>query len=127
MQAAQTSPDLRSVQEKIVAKRFDDALTDLAGVLEVDPENTEALYMSAVCRRYKADYQPALELLTKLKTLAPEHGRAHQEEGHTYRDMGRPDDALLAYSRACRFKRVKTSGSPPSSWIRDNPDIHVWV
>lgn len=58
--------------------------------------------MSAVCRRYKAEFQPALELLARLKTVAPEHGRAHQEEGHTYRDMGQADDALLAYSRACR-------------------------
>ncbi len=102
MQTGRTSSDLRSIQDKIVAKRFDDALTDLAGVLEDDPENTEALYMSAVCRRYKSDYDAALELLTRLKNLAPEHGRAHQEEGHTFRDMGRPDDALMAYSRACQ-------------------------
>ena len=86
----------------MVAKRFDDALTDLAGVLEADPENAEALYMSAVCRRYTSEFEPALELLARLKAVAPEHGRAHQEEGHTYRDMGRIDDALYAYSRACR-------------------------
>jgi len=101
--AGQTSPDLKSIQDKVVAKRFDDALTDLAVVLAADPENPEALYMSAVCRRYKTDYQPALELLAKLKAVAPEHGRAHQEEGHTYRDMGQGDDALVAYSRACQF------------------------
>ncbi len=103
MHAGQTSPDLKSIRDKVVAKRFDDALTDLAVVLAADPENPEALYMSAVCRRYKSDYQPALELLAKLKAVAPEHGRAHQEEGHTYRDMGQGDDALLAYSRACQF------------------------
>ena len=103
MQEGRDSSDLRSIQDKVVAKRFDDALTDLAGILEVDPENTEALYMSAVCRRYKADFRPALDALAKLKALAPEHGRAHQEEGHTYRDMRRPDDALRAYSRASRL------------------------
>jgi len=103
VQAGRTSADLGSIQGKVVAKRFDDALTDLAGVLEADPENIEALYMSAVCRRYKTDFQPALELLAQLKVVAPEHGRAHQEEGHTFRDMGQADDALLAYSRACRF------------------------
>jgi len=58
--------------------------------------------MSAVCRRYTSEFEPALELLARLKAVAPEHGRAHQEEGHTYRDMGRIDDALLSYSRACR-------------------------
>jgi tetratricopeptide (TPR) repeat protein len=103
VQEGRTSPDIRSIQDKVVAKRFDDALTDLSDVLAADPENSQALYMTAVCLRYKANFQPALEFLTKLKALAPEHGRAHQEEGHTYRDMGRADDALLAYSRACRF------------------------
>ncbi len=103
MQAGGNASGLRSVQDKIVAKDFDAALIDLDGVLGAEPENAEALYMSAVCRRYKAEFQSALELLAKLKTVAPEHGRAHQEEGHTYRDMGRPDEALLAYSRACRF------------------------
>jgi tetratricopeptide (TPR) repeat protein len=95
--------DFGSIQEKVVAKRFDDALTELAGVLEAEPKNADALYMSAVCRRYKSDFRSALELIARLKTVAPENGRAHQEEGHTYRDMGRPDEALRAYSRASRF------------------------
>ena len=59
--------------------------------------------MSAVCRRYRREFDAALSKLARLKALAPENGRAHQEEGHAYRDMGRPDRALQAYSRACRF------------------------
>ena len=96
-------PDLGSIQDKVVAKRFDDALTDLAEILQAEPDNPDALYMAAVCCRYTRDFESALEHIAKLKTISPEHGRAHQEEGHTCRDMGRPDDALLAYSRACRF------------------------
>jgi len=103
VQQGQRSPDLKSIQDQVVARRFDDALANLADLLEADPENAEALYMSAVCRRYKGDFDRSLALLTELKSLRPEHGRAHQEEGHTYRDMGRADDALRAYSRACRF------------------------
>jgi tetratricopeptide (TPR) repeat protein len=103
VKAGPDKPDHRSIQDKIVARRFDDALIDLADVLETDPKNTEWLYMSAVCRRYKTDFESALQLLARLKTLAPEHGRAHQEEGHTYRDMRRPDEALRAYARACRL------------------------
>ena len=87
----------------ILAKRFDDALVDLGDLLRDDPDNQEALYMAAVCRRYKAEFDAALEFLERLKAIAPEHGRAHQEEGHTYRDMGRADDALQAYARACRY------------------------
>ncbi|MDX1500049.1 MAG: sulfotransferase [Woeseiaceae bacterium] len=103
MQASQAIPDLGSVQEKLVARQFGDALADLEAILATDPDNTEALYMSAVCRRYTRDFAGALDQLAKLKALAPEHGRAHQEEGHTWRDMGRPEQALLAYDRACRF------------------------
>jgi tetratricopeptide (TPR) repeat protein len=105
-QSAETKrsvPDLGAIQEKVVAKRFDDALTELAGLLQAEPDNPDALYMSAVCRRYTRDFDTALGLIEQLKESWPEHGRAHQEEGHTYRDMGRPDDALRAYSRACRF------------------------
>jgi tetratricopeptide (TPR) repeat protein len=96
-------PDLGAIQEKVVAKRFDDALTDLATILEAEPDNPDALYMAAVCCRYTHDFESALGHIGNLKTISPEHGRAHQEEAHTYRDMGRPDDALLAYSRACRI------------------------
>lgn len=103
MQAGQSNPDLQSIQEKIVAKRFDDALVDLESVLDSDTENIEALYMTAVCRRYMGEFDQALAVITRLKSLAPEYGRAEQEEGHAYRDMGQADNALLAYARACRF------------------------
>ena len=105
-QIAETSrpaPDLGSIRDKVVAKRFDDALADLAQVLEANPDNADALYMSAVCRRYTRNFDAALQLIEQLKAILPEHGRAHQEEGHTYRDMGRSEDALQAYARACRF------------------------
>ena len=103
VQAARTVTDLDSVQQKIVNKRFDAALGDLTELLASDPENTDALYMSAVCCRYSGRFPEALDYLEKLKASAPEHGRAHQEEGHTYRDMGNPQKALIAYVRACQF------------------------
>ena len=59
--------------------------------------------MSAVCRRYRREFDSALAQLARLKALAPENGRAYQEEGHAYRDMGRPRHALQAYAQACRF------------------------
>ena len=62
--------------------------------------------MSAVCRRYRREFDAALAQLARLKALAPENGRAYQEEGHAYRDMGRPRQALQAYAQACRFNQA---------------------
>ena len=103
VEAERPVPDLGPIQEKIVAKRFADALADLDDVLHSEPDNPDALYMSAVCRRYSRDFDAALGLIERLKEIWPEHGRAHQEEAHAYRDMGRLDDALLAYARASRL------------------------
>ena len=83
-QSAETKrsvPDLGAIQEKVVAKRFDDALTELAGLLQAEPDNPDALYMSAVCRRYTRDFDTALGLIEQLKQSWPEHGRAHQLAG----------------------------------------------
>jgi tetratricopeptide (TPR) repeat protein len=101
--AVRPIPDLESIQQKIVGKRFSDALADLALRLTDTPGDPDALYMTAVCRRYTSDFDGALASIEELKRLIPEHGRAHQEEGHTYRDMGREDAALVAYARACRY------------------------
>jgi tetratricopeptide (TPR) repeat protein len=98
-----TTEILAAAQQKIVAKRFDEALRDLEPLLEAEADNIDALYMCAVCHRYKGEHEAALEVLERLKELMPEHGRAFQEEGHNFRDLGRPDDALLSYARACRF------------------------
>ena len=78
-------------------------MTDLEVILSREPDNTDALYMSAVCRRYRREYDAALATIARLKALAPENGRAHQEEGHACRDAGRPAEALRAYATACRL------------------------
>ncbi len=102
MQATASSSSLRAVQDKIVAKHYEDALADLDSVPDTLRDEPEVLYMRAVCQRLSARFDDALETLERLKAEAPEHGRAHQEEGHTRRDMGMDAAALLAYQRATR-------------------------
>ena len=63
----------------------------------------DALYMQAVCYRYTNQPQLALKSLERLKQLSPDHGRAHQEEGHTYRALGRTQLALRSYERASYY------------------------
>ncbi len=94
---------LATIQARIVGKQYKAALADLKVILQREPDNTDALYMSAVCRRYRREFDAALAQLSRLKALAPENGRAHQEEGHAYRDMGRSGSALRSYAQACRF------------------------
>ncbi len=103
MQAAASNPSLQSVQDKIVAKHYDDALSDLDSISDTLRDDPEVLYMRAVCQRLSTRFEGALETLSRIKAKAPEHGRAHQEEGHAFRDMGRDAEALVAYRRATRF------------------------
>lgn len=109
MPATEELADLDRIQAKMVARRFDDALADLDELPDAGSENPDALYMRAVCHRYRQEFDAALEALGELKTIAPEHGRAHQEEGHAYRDMGRPAEAAVAYARATRLNPALTA------------------
>ncbi|WP_308368492.1 MULTISPECIES: sulfotransferase [unclassified Microbulbifer] len=106
MQSEQPESVLSSIQQKIQAGQFDSALADLSQYLAQHPDETEALYMSAVCHRYQGSFEAASACLARVKALAPDHGRAHQEEGHLYRRMGALDEALAAYSRACQINPV---------------------
>jgi len=92
-----------SIQHQIQSGEFTSALDSLGDAIKVDPENTELLYMAAVCHRYLKNYKLALADLEKLQQLSPENGRAFQEQGHVYRDQGLPDRALESYGLACRF------------------------
>ena len=91
---------LVEAKEKIVAKEFEAALKLLDDSPAEIEKSTEALYLQAVCNRYLNQFDRALSCLEKLKSLSPDHGRAHQEEGHTYRTMGKFGHALRAYERA---------------------------
>lgn len=109
MQAAEIESFLTSIQQKIVAKQFDSALSELSEFRARESFNPEAVYMAAVCHRYLGNHGKALEELQELKVRVPEHGRAHQEEGHTYRKMGDHHKALAAFSRACRHNPALTA------------------
>ncbi|MGD8326801.1 MAG: sulfotransferase [Sphingomonadales bacterium] len=94
---------LKDVQKQIYDGRFDEALKTLEPVLIEAPDNVDALYMQAVCHRYLKHDQETRSALTALKTQAPEFGRAYQEEGHFYRDIGELKKALTAYRQANVF------------------------
>lgn len=97
---ATRAADLAAIREQMQQGAFEPALAALDDLLEPAPEDTEALYMRAVALRYLRRPEEARATLERLKTLAPGHGRAHQEEGHLCRGLGQHDAALQAYTRA---------------------------
>jgi tetratricopeptide (TPR) repeat protein len=101
---AETPGDaLKTAQSLMYAGDFNGAVASLDAAISSDPDAVDPLYMRAVCHRYLKDFSSARADLERLKSLAPEFGRAFQEEGHLDRDTGRIEDALIAYQRACRF------------------------
>lgn len=95
----------------MTSQQFDQALNQLLPLLDNDstdshdahPGSTDALYMAAVCYRYKKDYAPAQTLLTRLLTIDPNNGRAHQEQGHLLMAGNQPEAAASAFMRACKI------------------------
>jgi len=65
-------------------------------------DDSEWLYLSALCHRRLGQPQIALKTLDRLLNATPKHGRAFQERGHILRELGQTDAALAAYGRACQ-------------------------
>ncbi len=92
--------ELAEVQKLLAKGELKLALGELETFLSHRPDDVDALYLQAVAYRYVGARDLALETLSHLKFLSPSHSRAHQEEGHLYRDGGAGEQALQAYSRA---------------------------
>lgn len=97
------SGKLAQIQQKIVNKHYAQAFADTLLLREEFPQNDDVLYMGAVCQRFTQDFNTAIDWLTDLIERTPDNGRAWQELGHNYRDMGAFEDALQAYLRACQL------------------------
>lgn len=69
-------------------------------LLRTESDNTEALYLLAVCQRYMRKTCDALLTLEQLRSLTPAWARAYQEEGHVHRMMNDTRSAIVAYERA---------------------------
>ncbi len=113
---AQTSPDiidtaLRDARAHLQNARLAEAAAACEKLFEIAPGNIDALYTLAVTQRMQRRITMALETLDQLIGLDPSYGRAWQERGHCFRDMGRTEDAIAAYQRA-----VTHNGALPASW-----------
>lgn len=103
--------ELKRAKTLMGAGRLKDALAVLAPVLKDEPDNTDALYLEAVCYRYLGNVKAALQTLGKLHASSPDYGRAFQEEGHCHRAVNDADAALTAY-----LKAVEANPALHASW-----------
>ncbi len=101
--AKEIASHLGAVQALIQSQQFAKALDALQPMLMSQPNDGEVLYLAAVCQRYTKQYHAALKTLSQLKSVQPEHGRAHQEEAHNFKALGDLTNALRAYERACFY------------------------
>ena len=95
------SPD--NIQKQIASGDFAGALQAIEPLLAKDPDDTEALYMAAVCYRYTAQYDKAQSCLNSLKYLSRDTGRVFQEQGHLHVALNCPEKALAAFANACQL------------------------
>ena len=79
--------------------------------LVLDEGNKDALYILAVSLRLQKNYDVSVAAIDRLIEADSTNGRAYQERGHLLRDMGRIDDAFLAYQAA-----VTQNAALPGSW-----------
>lgn len=112
---------LKLARAQMYEGRFEAALGSATAVLQSASENIDALYMKAVCQRYLGDHDKALATIDQLKSLSPDFGRAHQEEGHIFKAKGDNEAALAAYRRACQCNPVLQA-----SWKAQADILEAW-
>ena len=108
-----TETRLKEAQQLVQAGQLREAEASVASILEAEPRSRDALYLKAVICRFSGKADEALSAVGEVKAVAPEFGRAHQEEGHIHFHAGRIDQALAAYRRACHY-----NPSLVASWER---------
>ncbi len=91
------------------AGAFDVAQEQLSTLLAELPEHNDALYMAAVCARYGKNIKSSRAFLERLKQIAPDYGRAFQEDGHLCLSLGETDQALRAYQLATQYNPTLTA------------------
>ena len=94
---------LAEAQKQMYDGDFASAETTVKKFLKEMPDHVDGIYMLAVSQRHQKKYLKAQKNLNQLRTLAPEFGRAFQEQGHLFRDQGQTTHALNAYQMATQF------------------------
>jgi tetratricopeptide (TPR) repeat protein len=105
--------DLQSIRALLEKGDFAQALAAAQKLRETQPQQRDALYMSAVSQRYLKRIPEALATLDELEKWHPRFSRLYQERGHCFVAQRDAPKAIEAYEHALRL-----NAALPGSWNR---------
>jgi tetratricopeptide (TPR) repeat protein len=105
--------DLQRIRALLEKGDFAQALAAAQKLRETQPQQRDALYMSAVSQRYLKRIPEALATLDELERWHPRFSRLYQERGHCFVARRDAPKAIEAYEQALRL-----NAALPGSWNR---------
>ncbi len=91
---------VKSAADKLRQGDYDGALADLKPVLDKNPEDPNALYLSGMAYLRKNMIPEASAAFLKVTELSPKFAAAHYQLGVCYQRQNEPDKALAAYQKS---------------------------
>lgn len=97
-----TQPEqiIKQSQQLIQKGHLSQASELLGKLLASHPKHLEGIYCLAVCQRKQQKYEDSMANLEQVLNEAPEHGRAHQEQGYIHKALGETAKAITAFEKA---------------------------
>jgi|WetSurMetagenome_2_1015567.scaffolds.fasta_scaffold245963_2 tetratricopeptide (TPR) repeat protein len=86
--------------DKIRAGEFDAAITILKGLLEKNPKDSNALFLTGMAYLKKQMYPEAIPAFTQVTELSPKFAAAFHQLGVCFQGQNEPEKALDAYQKA---------------------------
>jgi len=103
---------VKGAAEKIRQGDFDGALAGLKGVLDKNPKDPNALYLSGVALLKKGQPQEAAPRFAQVTEISPKFAPAHYQLGVCLQQMNEPGKALESFAKATELD----PGNPDSPY-----------
>ena len=84
------------IKKLLNEKQFNRALSKLSNLTD----NSENIYLKAVCCRYLGDYHKTLNILEDYELNFPENARVYQERGYCYEQLNQIPQAIFNFQKA---------------------------
>ena len=99
-QMQQAAGEVRAAAEKIRLEDFDGAIADLKTVLDKNPEDANALYLTGMAYVKKTMFAEAIPPLVKVTELSPKFAAAYYQLGVCHQGLNDDAKALEDYQKA---------------------------